>query len=57
MQPQLLLVEGDRMMGITEEKTILDKNNPGRRPLETRMIPEELMGKDEQTILLGHVES
>jgi hypothetical protein len=44
------------MMGITKEKTILDENNPRRSPFETGMIPEELMGKDEQMILCGHAE-
>ena len=44
------------MMGITEEKTILDEHNPRRSPFETGMIPEELMGKDEQLFRHGHSE-
>lgn len=47
MQPQLLLVEGHWIMGITEKERILDKKNPKWGLFETGMISEELMGKDE----------
>jgi hypothetical protein len=38
-------MEFDEIFSVSEEKTVLDQDDPGRLPLEPRMILKQLMRK------------
>tara|TARA_B100000900_G_scaffold222376_1_gene188765 strand:- start:516 stop:704 length:189 start_codon:yes stop_codon:yes gene_type:complete len=48
MQPELLLVKAGWMLGVAEEKTVLDQVDLGRFLHESGMLCEELMRKNKE---------
>ena len=48
MQPELLLVKAGWMLGVAEEKTVLDQVDLGRSLHESGMLCEELMRKNKE---------